>query len=547
MRGFIVSFDYVVMQDPLNKERTGKPKWSKFYERAYWDDRRRPPRNWKLLQIRDDGERINAWYKPIPPFDISVDPCGIWLDFSDLEMRNAVFMVLKVRNPTFPETPTVSLNDDGSVSAVPKIETDGTETEVTLPFEIATTLDYDLVIEQDTTLGKFCRPDGSPLHVLRPAPEKITGVGMRGGDTPTKPPPPPPLTPTTTTSTPAKTPIGTPTTSRTQALPVVTPIAHHVQKQAQQTPHKRRCDDSGDGNTDSGNFSSFESPMQPPPPPPSSHQGGGNGSRQPQLTRELSEFVREALQPSLDHLRNIIIAKLETIERTTNSMKGSAKQEFKKVLDAVNRAPAEVTTLLLQQQEQQKLQEQEEKQQQQQEEERRLLECLQQQQQQPAKETPKRPKQVAFGETTVLNVEDDGTPTGNRGGGGDAYGETWSWFSNRSPDSSQGSDGSGLATYSCEETDLTHEVLNHRYHPLTSVTTTTNPNSRTEITETPRLNQAANARGRGGSNSAPGFYGIGNRLASTAPRSFRHSATGLKGSNTARRGGGGGGGGVSKR
>lgn len=548
-----MSFDYVVMPDPLSKERTGKPKWSKFYERVHWEDNRRPPRNWKRLQVKESGGRVTAWYRPIPPFDISEDPCGTWLIFSDLDVRSAVFMVLKVRNPTFPETPMVCLNEDGSVSAVPKIETDGTETVVELPFEIATTFDYDLVIEQDTTLGKFCRPDGSPLHVRRPTPERSITSG-NGGDqsslnsTPgglnrtgvTTPKSALPSTPGVTRAPPTP---PTLTVTRTPTPTVVTPASHHLRLQPPQLPQKRRCEDSGNGSTDSADFPTSESPMHRS----SSSRGGDIRSRSPQSLQKLSELVKEAVQPSLDHLRNLIIAKLETIERTTNSLKGSAKQEFKKVLDAVNKAPAEVTALLVeQQQKQQQQQLQEQKQQQEKAKELQQQQCLleqrrremeEQEQLQRCLKTPVRPKQVAFGGTTILS-SDYSTPTSTKGG--DKYGETHNGSSRADLDSSASSGSSGIATYSCEETDLAPEILNHRFKSSTPVTTTATTHY-LGFKETPRSSLMQNSstvsnRGRGGVNAAPGFYGISSGLTKAAPKSFRHSAV--------RRGGGGG---VGKR
>ena len=126
--------------------------YNQFFERVRWEHYRRPPREWKVISIKDDHKRVDAWYRPIPPFDISKDPCGTWLHFGDLPLngKKGVIRTLKVTNPTRDGLPIFRLLDGGKLVPVTTTEEDGSESAMlALEFEIATTLLYEEILEQN--------------------------------------------------------------------------------------------------------------------------------------------------------------------------------------------------------------------------------------------------------------------------------------------------------------------------------------------------------------------------------------------------------------
>lgn len=373
--GGIFNFDYVIFPSPSTTE-PGVMTYNNFFERVRWDHYRRPPREWRVISVKDDHKRVDAWYRPIPPFDITKDPCGTWLHFGDLPLngKKGIIKTLQVTTPLRDGLPIFKLTEGGILVPVTTTAEDGSESMAAMEFEIATTLLYEEVLEQS---GRSR------------CPTVTTGNG-EGGEGSGAPPPPPPSTPSTPSTTTASTlldstvvtaspngfsfSIATPTPTPTPPPPP--PPPSNAQKHKSNgvvtvedgpTPSKRRYKDSGFGESYSGQLDVTEpascedgcqddnsmmvsgSPSSSPPP---SNANGRRHHHSDHLQFEelasmidalhLPDQTRRALQPSINNLRDLLLCKIERIEKTVNSMNGANRQSFRTVIDSVARVSTQI-------------------------------------------------------------------------------------------------------------------------------------------------------------------------------------------------------------
>ena len=367
--GGIFNFDYVIFPSHSTTE-PGEVTYNQFFERVRWEHYRRPPREWKIISIKDDHKRVDAWYRPIPPFDISKDPCGTWLHFGDLPLngKKGVIRTLKVTNPTRDGLPIFRLTEGGKLVPVTTIEEDGSESApmMVLEFEIATTLLYEEILEQSG------RQRGSSSATTPNGNGNGNGNGGGGDNGSSSAPPPPPPSSTSTPATPTATASATTstTTTLTDSIAIATPSPATLKHKSTvvvtadedgPTPVKRRFLDSGPGLGDyngemdvtfvgSCDDDCDASKMMvdgdkendaPPPPPPFTRRHHNQNQFEDLASMigalHLPDQTRKALQPCLNNLRDLLMCKIDRIEKTVNSMNGASRQGFRNVIDSVAR------------------------------------------------------------------------------------------------------------------------------------------------------------------------------------------------------------------